>query len=232
MVAREKSVSVRLYPVVVAGGSGTRMKSDLPKQFLELGGKPVLQWSLECFDAVPETVDITVVLPMAWIEEGKRRLSGWRPKHQVRYICGGMRRQDSVEAGVTSIPDEGGWVAVHDGARPAITPDIVRTCLEMAVGKGNASCAVPVSDTLVESSAGLVTGAVDRSKMYAMQTPQIFPVNLLREALARARADGVDVTDDASLVRRLGLPVFLAPGSPLNIKVTRPEDLRLLASIL
>ncbi|HOT26849.1 MAG TPA: 2-C-methyl-D-erythritol 4-phosphate cytidylyltransferase [Candidatus Ozemobacteraceae bacterium] len=225
-------MTVKLYPVVVAGGSGTRMKSDLPKQFLDIGGKPVLQWSLECFDAVSETVDITVVLPEAWLEEGKRRLSGWRSKHNIRYICGGLRRQDSVEAGVSSIPDEDGWAAVHDGARPAITPEIVRACLEMAVAKGNASCAVPVSDTLVETAGGLVTGAVDRSKMFAMQTPQIFPVNLLREALARARADGVDATDDAGLVRRLGLPVYLAPGSPLNIKVTRPEDLLLLASVL
>lgn len=225
-------MTVKLYPVVVAGGSGTRMKSDLPKQFLEIGGKPVLQWSLECFDEVPETVDITVVLPETWIEEGRRRLSGWRAKHHIRYICGGIRRQDSVDAGVSSIPDENGWAAVHDGARPAITPDIVRSCLKMAVEKGNASCAVPVSDTLVESTGGLVTGAVDRSKMFAMQTPQIFPVKLLREALARARADGVDATDDAGLVRRLGLPVFLAPGSPLNIKVTRSEDLLLLSSIL
>jgi len=225
-------VTVKLYPVVVAGGSGTRMKTDLPKQFLELGGKTVLQWSLECFDAVPETVDITVVLPAVWIEEGKKRLAGWKQIHPVKYICGGMRRQDSVEAGVSSLPDDDGWVAVHDGARPAITPDIVRACLELAVEKGNASCAVPVSDTLVESTGGLVTGAVDRSKMFAMQTPQIFPVKLLREALARARADGVDATDDAGLVRRLGLPVFLAPGSPLNLKITRPEDLRLLASIL
>lgn len=225
-------MSVKLYPVVVAGGSGTRMKSEIPKQFLELGAKPVLQWSLECFDAVPETVDITVVLPEAWIEEGKRRLAGWKSKHPVRYICGGARRQDSVEAGVTSIPDTEGWVAVHDGARPAITPGIVRACLAMAVEKGNASCAVPASDTLVESSGGLVTGSVDRSKMFAMQTPQIFPVKLLLKALARARVDGVDATDDAGLVRRLGLPVYLAPGSPLNIKVTRPEDLRLLSSIL
>lgn len=232
MVAREKTVSVKLYPVVVAGGAGTRMKSDIPKQFLELGTKPVLQWSLECFDAVPETVDITVVLPEAWIEEGKRRLAGWKPKHRIRYICGGVRRQDSVEAGVSSIPDDDGWVAVHDGARPAITPVIVRACLEMAIEKGNASCAVPASDTLVESSDGLVIGAIDRTKIFAMQTPQIFPVRQLRDALARARADGVDATDDAGLVRRLGLPVYLAPGSPLNIKVTRPEDLRLLSSIL
>ncbi len=232
MAAREKTVTVKLYPVVVAGGSGARMKSDIPKQFLEIGSKPVLQWSLECFDAVPETVEITVVLPDAWIEEGKLRLAGWKPKHPVKYICGGIRRQDSVEAGVSSLPDDDGWAAVHDGARPAITPEIVRACLGLAVGKGNASCAVPVSDTLVESTDGLVTGAVDRSKMFAMQTPQIFPVKLLREALARARADGADATDDAGLVRRLGLPVFLAPGSPLNIKVTRPEDLLLLSSIL
>lgn len=222
----------RLYPVVVAGGSGARMKSDTPKQFLELGSKPVLQWSLECFDALPETVEITVVLPEAWIEEGKHRLSGWKPKHPVRYICGGARRQDSVEAGVAGIPDEDGWVAVHDGARPAITPDLVRGCLRLAVEKGNASCAVPASDTLVESSAGVVTGALDRGKIFAMQTPQIFPVKILKQALVQARTEGVDATDDAGLVRRLGLPIYLAPGSPLNIKVTRPEDLRLLATIL
>lgn len=225
-------MNTRLHPVVVAGGAGTRMKSEIPKQFLELGGRPVLQWSLECFDAMPETVDITVVLPETWIEEGKRRLAGWKPKHTVKYICGGVRRQDSVEAGVSSISDEDGWVAVHDGARPAITDKLVRECFRLAVEKGNASCAVPASDTLVEASAGLITGTLEREKIFAMQTPQIFPVKTLKQALAQARADGVDATDDAGLVRRLGLPVYLAPGSSANIKVTRPEDLRLLASIL
>ncbi|HEY9068755.1 MAG TPA: 2-C-methyl-D-erythritol 4-phosphate cytidylyltransferase [Candidatus Ozemobacteraceae bacterium] len=221
-----------LYPVVVAGGSGTRMKSETPKQFLRLGAKPVLQWSLECFDAVPETMEITVVLPEAWVEEGRSLLAGWSPKHPVKYIIGGARRQDSVEAGVLSISDDDGWVAVHDGARPAITPELVRECFHLALEKGNASCALPASDTLVESSNGVVTGTIDRGRVHAMQTPQIFPVKLLRQALKLARSQGVEGTDEAGLVRRLGVPVYLAPGSPLNLKVTRPDDLRLLSSVL
>ena len=225
-------MNTQLFPVVVAGGSGTRMKNEMPKQFLELCAKPVLQWSLECFDAIPETVEITVVLPETWVEEGRRILSGWKPVHPVKYVRGGARRQDSVEAGVLSITDDNGWVAVHDGARPAITTELVRDCFHLALEKGNASCALPASDTLVECSNGVVTGTIDRGRIYAMQTPQIFPVKLLRQALALARAQGIDATDDAGLIRRLGVPVYLAPGSPLNLKVTRQEDLRLLSAVL
>ncbi len=217
--------------LIVAGGMGQRMNSPLPKQFLTLRGKPVVQWALERFAGLPAVTDLVLVLPADWLAEGRARLAGFAPAQPFRLVAGGERRQDSVAAGLAAIGHDG-WVAVHDGARPAVPAEVAAAAIAAALRLGNAVCAVPAADTLVEAEGGVVQGDVPRDRVFQVQTPQVFPVPLLRQALAAARRDGVAGTDDAGLVRRLGVPIHLVPGSARNLKVTRPEDLAILDALL
>lgn len=217
--------------LVVAGGLGTRLGGPLPKQFLPLRDRPVVQWALERIAAVEAVTEVILVLPADWLAEGAARLAGWRPDKPFRIVAGGARRQDSVGAGLAAITHEG-WVAVHDGARPALPVEVAAAAVAAAWERGNAVCAVPATDTLVEARDGLVCGEVPRERVFQVQTPQIFPVQMLREALAAAARDGVTGTDDAGLVRRLGIPIHLVPGSRRNLKLTRPEDLPLLEALV
>ncbi len=227
-----KPLKTPLHALVVAGGMGKRMGGKIPKQFLVLAGKIVLSWSLECFDSCPSVTSLTLVLPAEWIDEGRMRLADWKPRLPLRIVPGGEERQDSVFNGLSALPDEDGWVAVHDGARPAIKAEMVEDAFRFAVGRGNAVCAVPASDTLVLGESGRITGDLDRSKVHAIQTPQIFPVSVLKKAILSARETGFTGTDDSGLVRRLGCEVFLFPGSRKNLKLTLPEDIPLLEAAL
>ncbi len=217
--------------LVVAGGLGTRLGGSLPKQFLTLRDRPVVQWALERLVAVEAVTEVILVLPASWLEEGAARLAGWRPAKPFRLVAGGARRQDSVAAGLAAVGHDG-WVAVHDGARPALPVEVAAAAVAAALRLGNAVCAMPAADTLVEAVDGLVCGDVPRERVFQVQTPQVFPVAVLREALAAAARDGVTGTDDAGLVRRLGVPVHLVAGSPRNLKLTRAEDLPLLEALV
>lgn len=218
--------------VVVAGGMGSRMNSAVPKQFLLLKGKPVVQWSLECFDQTPEVDSIVLVLPEDRIEEGLGKLADFKPHKKFTIVAGGARRQDSVRAGVNAIDAEDGWVAVHDAARPGITNTIVSNAFKLAFELGNAVCAMPSYDTLVKAIDGEIVGQINRSEVYRVQTPQIFRVSVLRQALEYADKNGILATDEAGMVRELGCKIHLVEGSELNSKITRAEDLDMLKALL
>lgn len=218
--------------VVVAGGLGQRMKAAVPKQFLLLHGRPVVQWSLECFDQTPEIGSIVLVLPEDWIEDGRKRLAGFKPKKAFKVVAGGVLRQDSVRAGLDAIESMEGWVAVHDAARPGITPSVVSNALNQAFAQGNAVCAMPSHDTLVRVVDGEIVGQLDRNEVYRIQTPQIFRLAILRQALRNAADRGIVGTDEASLVRELGYRINLAEGSEINTKITTPEDLDMFEALL
>ncbi len=218
--------------VVVAGGLGQRMKAAVPKQFLLLHGRPVAQWSLECFDQTPEIGSIVLVLPEDWIEEGSKRLAGFKPGKPFKVVAGGVLRQDSVRAGLDAIEASEGWVAVHDAARPGITPSVVSNALNQAFSQGNAVCAMPSHDTLVRVVDGEIVGHLDRNEVFRIQTPQIFRLTILRQALINAAERGIVGTDEASLVRELGYRINLAEGSEINTKITTPEDLDMFEALL
>lgn len=218
--------------VVVAGGTGQRMKASVPKQFLLLKGKPVVQWSLECFDNTPEIDRLVLVLPEEWVEEGRRRLDGFKPHKKFVIVPGGVFRQDSVRAGVEALDDNEGWVAVHDGARPGINPAMISNAVNQAFALGNAVCAMPCHDTLVRVVDGEIVGQIDRNEVYRIQTPQIFKTAILRQALAHAMQNGIIATDEAGLVRELGYRINLVEGAEVNAKITTPEDLDMLESLL
>ena len=213
--------------IIVAGGLGHRMNSSLPKQFMTLCGKPVLQWSLECFNSVQSVKKIILVLPEDWIDEGKKYLKTFKPTKDFSIAIGGKLRQDSVYNGLKLVDDDFDFVAVHDAARPGITPELVEEGFAKAKEKGNAIFAVPSYDTLAVLDGDEIVDNADRNKIYRVQTPQIFNYKVLKEALEKADKEKIVGTDEATLVRRLGYKIFIVLGSEKIAKITTIEDLAL-----
>jgi 2-C-methyl-D-erythritol 4-phosphate cytidylyltransferase/2-C-methyl-D-erythritol 2,4-cyclodiphosphate synthase len=213
--------------VVVAGGSGSRM--GRPKQFLPLAGSTVAEWSLECFRGMPEVSSIVLVLG-----EEERALHGERlAGGKVRLAAAGATRMGSVRNGVAALPADVDVVAVHDGARSLVTPEIVRATIIQALKSGAAVAAVPVKDTLkrVEKDSHVVADTPERSLHWAAQTPQTYRAEVLREALEKFKND-VDATDESQLVERSGRRVSVVTSSYENFKITTPEDLVMAEAIL
>jgi 2-C-methyl-D-erythritol 4-phosphate cytidylyltransferase len=219
--------SGKVGAIVVAAGESRRM-GGVDKIFVPLMGQPLIAYSLKALNELPQVDDIVLVLSSASVERGRRLVeaNGWR---KVRDVCiGGQRRQDSVQRGLERLPDSE-WVIVHDGARPFIDADMVLQGLAEARQTGAAIAVVPVKDTIKEARDGLVSHTLPRDRLWAVQTPQVFRRELLEEAHRRISDD---VTDDASMIERLGGKVRIFAGSYYNIKVTTPEDLPIAEAIL
>lgn len=209
--------------IIVAGGSGSRMGGGAePKQFRMLAGTPVIGWSLKFFAASGLVDKIVVVVPADWIARTRELLVSLNLDVPVEVTEGGIRRQDSVMAGIKKAADCG-YVAIHDGARP-FPPANFGEGLRRAREVGGAIFAMPATDStkLVEDERILHT--VPRTGLWSAQTPQIFATARLAEALSACDARGVEVTDDASAFEHMGWPVAIVMGSRLNVKVTYPED--------
>jgi 2-C-methyl-D-erythritol 4-phosphate cytidylyltransferase len=214
-----------VWAIVVAAGSGTRFGDSVPKQFLELGGLRVIDWAVAAAEAACHAVvavvpssDLDVSLPPT-----------------VTVVAGGDSRAASVRAGLAAIPDEAAVIVVHDAARPLVTPDLIRAGLRAARACGAAVAATPVRDTLKrvrQDGGGLVEATVDRTALWAAQTPQVFRTAVLRAAFAAAGAAAGAYTDDAALVEAIGQPVRVFPGRVDNLKVTVPEDVALAEALL
>ena len=209
--------------VIVAAGSSQRM-GGVDKVFALLGEKPVLGRVVAVFQGCNSIDQIVVVLNEQNLEKGKQLVAeqGWS---KVTDVCpGGQWRQDSVVAGLSRL-SHCDWVVIHDGARPLLTEDLIREGLVAARETGAAVAAVPVTDTIkVAEGDRIVRQTPPRQNLWAVQTPQVFRINIITEAYQKATGE---VTDDASLVEQLGYRVKLYPGSYQNIKVTTPDDLAL-----
>jgi 2-C-methyl-D-erythritol 4-phosphate cytidylyltransferase len=200
--------------IVPAGGSGERLGADRPKAFVLLGGRPMLDWSL---DALGEVCDRVVVAVPEGYEESPDR------------VRGGASRSESVRNAVEAAPEASVYV-VHDAARPLVTPELVRRCIaEMADG---AIAAAPVSDTIKEAESTRVVRTLDRSRLWAVQTPQVFGAGVLRRALDVSAETLAAATDDASLVEAAGGSVVIVEAPRENIKVTSELDLKLAEVLL
>jgi 2-C-methyl-D-erythritol 4-phosphate cytidylyltransferase len=221
-----------LSVVVVAGGSGTRMGTDIPKQFLPLCGKPVLIWSLDVFAAHPAVTEIVVVLPADRLDQGRELLAGRAWPVPVTLVAGGRLRQDSVWAGVQELSRPGRFVAIHDAARPGLDQDLLDRLLETARARGNAVPGIPIPDTMVRNRDGIIGERLDRTAIMGLQTPQIFPAAALAQALETARRQHLADTDESGLMGRLGETVYLVEGTRRNLKITSPEDLQLLTALV
>jgi 2-C-methyl-D-erythritol 4-phosphate cytidylyltransferase len=214
--------------VILAGGSGERFGRQGGKQLYELLGRPVVTWSAEAFDAVADVGLIVVVCPDDEVEEFCRLAFDPYPfVTPIVFASSGALRQESAWSGVNQVPETYEFIAMHDGARPLITPDLVMHAINMIKGTLDSDGAVvghPAIDTLKVVGKGVVVGTPDRSMFWVAQTPQVFRSDVLRKAHLAALSEGFVGTDDSSLVERLGAKVLLVNGPRDNIKVTVPED--------
>lgn len=213
------------YVIIVAGGKGLRMGSDVPKQFLPVGGKPVLMRTISRFREYSSTLDIVLVLPREQHEYWHQLCRDYSFSEQYIVACGGETRFHSVKNGLAAIPDDAcGVVGVHDGVRPFPSIEVIRRCYDAAREAGAAVPVVPVVETLRHIEPSGWTRTVPRSEFLLVQTPQAFSIELLKRAYKQPYVEAF--TDDASVVEALGHEVRLVEGNRENIKITTPFDLR------
>jgi 2-C-methyl-D-erythritol 4-phosphate cytidylyltransferase len=224
---------MRVAALVLAAGRGERLGADRPKAFVPVAGRALLVHSLVAIAAAQEIDQVIPVLgrndARAWDELASELDS--IPKLSDPVI-GGAERQDSMAAGLAALPSDVTHVAVHDAARPLVAPADVDSVVAAAVRTGAAILAAPVRDTIKRVRGGRVVETPPRAECYAAQTPQVFEVGILREALAKAALDGRLGTDEAEIVEALGVEVCVVAGDPGNIKVTTAEDLLLAERLL
>jgi 2-C-methyl-D-erythritol 4-phosphate cytidylyltransferase len=213
-----------LSAIIVAGGSSRRMGFD--KLFAVIAGEPVIAHAIRAFEHTTSVSEIVVVAREECHDEIRKIVSGAGLKKVHAIICGGERRQDSVRAGLDRVDRKAQYIAVHDAARPLITPTQIEQAFEQARIHGAAALAQPVNDTLKRADADLlVVGSVDRQHLCAMQTPQIFERKLLENAYRVVYTENVLVTDEVSAIERLGHKIALVPNDDFNFKITYPRDL-------
>ncbi len=216
---------MKIGVIVAAAGSGRRMGAGSNKVLLPLDGKPVLSHSLACFGSMEEIAEIVVVTSNRDQEAIAKLLHEEAPNMTVQVVLGGAERQDSVYLGLQALSADTKWVIIHDGARPFITPDLVRKGLRAAKEHLAVGIAVPVKDTIKKVKDGFVTETPERSELWAMQTPQIFAYPLILQAHEEAQQRDIIATDDCGLVEILGHSVHVVEGDYANIKITTPDDL-------
>lgn len=217
------------YAVIVAGGSGSRMGSDTPKQFLPIGNAPILMHTIKRFFTSNEQVNIILVLPEEQIERWHQLCEKYSFSIPHLIVAGGMNRFQSVRNGLNSIGDTEGLVAIHDGVRPFISKRIIEESYSTAQKKGNAIVTVDLKDS-IRLIDGKENKAVDRTTYKSVQTPQTFQIQQIRNAFHKAT--NMNFTDDASVAEAAGYAVELIEGSYDNIKITTPEDLAMAEVIM
>ncbi|WCJ61016.1 2-C-methyl-D-erythritol 4-phosphate cytidylyltransferase [Fontisphaera persica] len=212
--------------IIVAAGSGTRMGPGVDKLFLPLAGQPVVLHAWRQFDASPWVQQIIVVVrdgQQARFQALAAEASLGKP---FQVVAGGAERQDSVANGLAALHPEVELVAIHDGARPCVTLELIEATFKAAAVHGAAVAAQKVTDTLKEADAkGFIRRTVDRTHLWAVQTPQTFRVEVIRRALGAARQRGLNLTDDTAACELIGQPVVLVPSPMPNPKMTYPADL-------
>ena len=213
------------YIIIVAGGKGLRMGSDIPKQFLPIGGKPVLMRTLERFRQYSPTLQIILVLPKAQQDYWQKLCKEYAFDIDYQLADGGETRFHSVQNGLAKIPDNAqGVVGVHDGVRPFPSIDVIRNCYETAREKKAVIPVIPVVET-VRHLKGDTSVTVPRNDYRLVQTPQTFDIQLLKAANRQPYNEGF--TDDASVVEAYGFDITLVEGNRENIKITTPYDLKI-----
>ena len=217
--------------VGVAAGSAPRM-NGIDKMMADLRGEPVLLHTLRAFDqcsCIDEIIVVTRDDLVLAVDEMCRKYQLDKVK---QVILGGDERTNSVMAGLDCVSEHAGLVAIHDGARPLVSPEIIEKTVEKAAQTGAAAPAIPMKDTVKVARRGVIEATPDRRSLVAIQTPQVFDVDLVRGALFKAEQEGISVTDDCSAVERLGMKIHLTEGSDENLKITTPIDLVLAEAIL
>lgn len=219
---------MKLYTLIVAGGAGSRMGTNIPKQFLELAGKPILMLTIERFRAFDGSMEIITVLPENQLEywDFLKKEFSFSIAHTI--ITGGSSRFFSVKNGLEPVEDTG-LVAIHDGVRPLVSSDTIKRCFEAAGKYGNAIPVVSPHDSL-RMMTGKGSVPVNRQDIKIIQTPQVFRAELIKKAYLQEYTP--DFTDDATVLEKAGVKIHLVEGNRENLKITNPEDLIISAALL
>jgi 2-C-methyl-D-erythritol 4-phosphate cytidylyltransferase len=216
------------HVLIVAGGSGSRMRSETPKQFLELCGLPVLMHTIRIFARYDAVMPVTVVLPADQVSFWQQLCEKYRFTIPHQTVTGGKTRFHSVKNGLETIQDNG-WIAVHDGVRPLVSHALIDACFSEAEQFGNAVPVIPVTDTVrILSDNG--SRPIDRQRLRLIQTPQVFHVTALKDAYRQDYTPAF--TDDASVLEHKGHAIHLTEGNDENIKITAPHDLKTAEAII
>lgn len=230
MIDKFKGRKPSCTAVIVAAGESTRMGAD--KLFLPMAGIPVLARTLMQFELCRAVSEIIVVTRDDKIVPVADLCKEYGIAKATKILVGGATRVESSAAGVFQADRHSKLIAISDGARPLVTPELIESAVEAAKTYRAVTVAVPVKDTIKTAENGVVTGTPDRNTMFSVQTPQVFEADLIKGALTKALRDKLPVTDDCSAVEAMGHPVHLIDGSYENIKITTPEDLALSEAIL
>lgn len=217
--------------IIVAAGSGTRIGSDKPKQFLEILGKPIIIHALEPFASCAAIDEIVLVLRENQVEAFEKIAERFSIQKIGQIVAGGPVRAASVLNGLNMVNSSAEIVAVHDGARPLVTADEISRTIEAAARTGAACLVAPVTDTIKEVLDEKIIGTVERSRLRRALTPQAFRVETLKKAFENTDLSE-SITDECYLVEKLGVEIACVEGSPRNIKITHPGDLILAESFL
>lgn len=217
--------------VIVAAGKGERFGAPA-KTLAEVGGRPMLAWSLDAVESAASVGEVIVVTGQHTDGAIRELIDAGSWSKPVKLVNGGPRRHDSVMAGVRAIRDDLEMVVIHDAARPLVTGELFDSCAELARAFGAAIVALPVSDTIKRVIDGEIVETIARTELWSAQTPQGFRRDVLLNAAGRVGSQAVEFTDEASLLEHLGYPVKVLTGTPSNIKVTHAEDLHLADALL
>lgn len=220
---------MNVHVLIPAAGVGRRMAADINKQYLSIGGRPILAHTIEIFEQHPLINSITLIAPADEIGYCRDDIVGQFGFSKVgQIVAGGKERQDSVRNGLQACgaaADD--IILIHDAVRPLLPVELINTVIEQTVASGAALVAVPAKDTIKVVEQGQVVETPDRRTLWLAQTPQSFRYHLIATAYEKAYKEGYQATDDAELVEWLGEPVSIVPGSYRNLKITTPEDLLL-----
>ena len=219
--------------VIAAAGSGTRMGADIPKQFMEVGSKPVLAYTLEKFQNNPRISEIVIVTREDSIVLCKDIADIWGISKVSVITEGGATRQESVVKGISQLSRSDGYVLIHDGARPLISDSAIDKCIDSVIENKAAAVGVRMKDTVKYSDNGkFITKTVDRSRLWLIQTPQAFDIQLISDCHKKAVSEGFEATDDCMLAEHYGIDVALVEGEYENIKITSPADIYVMEGLL
>ncbi|HKI89814.1 MAG TPA: 2-C-methyl-D-erythritol 4-phosphate cytidylyltransferase [Draconibacterium sp.] len=219
---------MKKFALIVAGGSGSRMRQAVPKQFTELAGKPILMHTFNAFIKYDPEIEFVLVLPEDQMDQWKLLCKKYRFNVKYKLAKGGETRFQSVKNGLELVPGEG-IVFIHDGVRPMVSLETIENCYQMALKKGNALPVVPVTESL-RTIDGNSNKAVNRSQYLLVQTPQTFSSVIIKRAYSQSSSSSF--TDDASVLEQAGHAIHLVEGNRDNIKITYPEDFTLAKVLL
>ena len=235
MIKRMRKLSISRLPdctaVIAAAGTSKRM-GNVDKLFFEINGKPVLAHTLAAFQNSELINEIIVVVREEMLERAGELCKKYDVGKVSKIVVGGERRIDSVTNGVYAASKKSSLIAIHDGARPCLTDEVIERAVKAAARHHAAAPGVAVSSTIKRVSNGIVLETVDRSDLFEIQTPQVFSAELIKAALKSVSRKSIDLTDDCAAVELLGAAVYITEGARSNIKITENEDIQLAEKIL